>query len=164
MEWKELETLKIKTETELKNKLFEAVRDNNISEVEKALSLRADVNSADNDDWTLLICACWRGYTDIVKLLIKHGADVNLIDCDGNTALINACWNGHIDIAKLLIEYGADINIRYRSGQTALDILKEKYPAKYKRWMEQNIKKQRETKLRLEDSTDRQNIQPDWNI
>ena len=121
MEWKELETLKIKTETELKNKLFEAVWNNNISEVEKALSLRANVNTVDKYGNTALIWAVSYGNTDIAKLLIEHGADINAVLGYGDyTALILACFRGNTDIAKLLLEHNADANVKDHRGMTAL--------------------------------------------
>ena len=76
------------TQEELNKKLLDAVRINNISEVEEAMSLGADVNSADDNGetaLTVLMEACEYGHTDIVKLLLKSGAGSNISNNDGDT-------------------------------------------------------------------------------
>jgi len=56
---------------------------------------------------TALIEASEKGYTEIVKLLLKAGADVNAEDGDGRTALILAKEQGYIEIVDLLKKAGA---------------------------------------------------------
>jgi hypothetical protein len=68
------------TQNELNEKLFDAAYNNNIYQVEKTLSLGADVNTSDENGITVLMWACWHGNTDIARLLIEHGADVNRQD------------------------------------------------------------------------------------
>jgi len=70
---------------------------------------------------TPLIWAAYRGYAEIVKLLLDAGADFNERDDDGQTALIGAAISGHAEIVKLLIEKGADVNIEDKYNKTALD-------------------------------------------
>ena len=73
-----------------------------------------------HDGRTALMIAAENGYTDIVKLLLKHGANVNVqnnhggikraIINYGRTALIIAVENDHTEIVKLLLEHGANVN------------------------------------------------------
>lgn len=104
----------------LNKKLLNAVYTDNMGGVEEALSLGADVNAADDDGWTPLIYAAYRGNTDITILLLKYRTNINAVDKYGNTALMTVCWRGNTDMVKLLLRYGADINIVSNDGNTAL--------------------------------------------
>jgi len=104
----------------LNKKLLDAVYTDNMGGVEEALSLGADVNAADDDGWTPLIYAAYRGNTDITILLLKYRTNINAVDKYGNTALMTVCWRGNTDMVKLLLRYGADINIVSNDGNTAL--------------------------------------------
>jgi ankyrin repeat-rich membrane spanning protein len=48
--------------------------------VKQLLEKGADVNVEDNNDWTALMWAAYKGHTGIVKALIDRGADVNAKD------------------------------------------------------------------------------------
>jgi len=63
-----------------------------------------DVNTQDEHGHTLLILASFRGYTEIVKLLLEKGGMNIDIDSSlyGATALTLANAFGHNEIAKLL--------------------------------------------------------------
>jgi uncharacterized protein len=71
---------------------------------------------------TLLTYAASKGYTDIIRVLLKYGADIEQIDYMGLTALIWAVDNGHIDTVRfLLANEGVEIGyINYRMVRTAL--------------------------------------------
>ncbi|MDX1917018.1 MAG: ankyrin repeat domain-containing protein [Rickettsiaceae bacterium] len=69
---------------------------------------------------TALICAAYRGYTEMTELLLKSGADVNAADRYGKTALIEAAYNGYNEITRLLLNSGANFNAADRYGTTAL--------------------------------------------
>ena len=51
--------------------------------------------------------ASWRGYLDVVKLLINLGADISI---DNNDAIITASRQGRLSMVELLIELGADVH------------------------------------------------------
>ncbi len=108
------------TQEELNDKLLDAVYKNDIAGVKEVLSLGADVNSADAENWTSLMNAAWYGYTDVGRLLIEHNADINAADKYGQTALIHACEYGYTDIVRLLLEHGADTNAANECGNTSL--------------------------------------------
>jgi len=67
-----------------------------------------------------LRAAAWKGFTDIVRLLLDNGVDVNSISDDAGTALVLATNEGHDEVAQLLIERGANVNIKGKYGASAL--------------------------------------------
>jgi ankyrin repeat protein len=91
--------------------------------VKRLLKAKADVNAGDpaNGGMTTLLCACWYGHLDVVKLLFAHGADVNTASDSGSTALQIACGQGHVVVANMLLtERGADVDTANIGGGTAL--------------------------------------------
>jgi uncharacterized protein len=56
---------------------------------------------------TPLMAACYKGYSDIVHLLVDSGADVNGKDSTGDTALRIASRGGYSRIVELLKKAGA---------------------------------------------------------
>lgn len=91
---------------------------------------QVQVDTADCNGSTALMCAVERGCTNIVKLLLEHGADINLCytrdiqNYQDTTPKLNAlsiaAQRGHIKIVKLLFEHGATVNDRDGQGWTAL--------------------------------------------
>ena len=79
------------------------------------------VDCIDRMGQTALGWCCYRGKTDMVKLLVDNGADVNHQDDDGRTPLHWAARKGHLAIVALLLEEGADVNVRsLAKGETPL--------------------------------------------
>ena len=115
-------------------KLFSAIAENKLEAVGKmvnpsffGLMKGADVNGSQASGWTPLMLASYKGYKEIVELLIAKGADVNARDDNGKTALLEALNPMHRElekndkeIAKLLIAKGADVNAKNNNGQTPL--------------------------------------------
>ena len=80
-----------------------AVNFSNTYTVKLLLGGGDDVNVRDKyDGKTALIKAAYRGYTDIVKLLLAARADVSAWDKDGRPALIYVTQKGHTEIVDLL--------------------------------------------------------------
>lgn len=77
-----------------------------------ALEKGAAIDYRDQWDYTALSIAAKKGYSDMVRLLIKHGASVNLTDSQNEyvLALKDAIGNHQINIVKLLIENGVTVN------------------------------------------------------
>lgn len=100
--------------------LFNAIKEKDIAKVDYIIKNGANVNSKNDEDWTVLMEASCINSIEIIKLLIKAGADVNAYDESGWTALMEATNNKNIDILKVLIESGANVNFKADNGWTAL--------------------------------------------
>jgi ankyrin repeat protein len=68
-----------------------------------------DVNA--KFDWrgTPLHAASYKGYMDVVRVLLDHGANVNTTD--KRIPLHSAYLGGHLEIMQLLLEHGADVDL-----------------------------------------------------
>jgi ankyrin repeat protein len=102
--------------------LMRAVKSNNVAQVAKLIEQGAEVSRADANGDSPLIMAAYKGYTEIVKLLLEAGADVAALDPGMKaTALHAAAYAGHVEAARLLIAHGIDINAQGPyNGNTAL--------------------------------------------
>ena len=81
-----------------------------------------NLNYQDFGGRTALHCACERGLTDLVALLIKIGINVNLPNYEGNTALHLAAIKNHEAIIGLLLETHADFRCQNINEKTAFDL------------------------------------------
>lgn len=96
-------------------------------EMVSLLSHHADIETTDMYGWRALHVACYRGHTDIVRILIEAGANVNAVTPAWNngdsgpsrlsqgtpwmgTSLHLAAMGGHVDIVKLLLENNVDVH------------------------------------------------------
>ena len=104
------------TQDELNQKLFEAVENENITEIKSLLNQGANVNVREKDGQTPLHYAAYLNNINIAKLLIDSGADVNVQDEDGWAPLRWAVRAENFDLVKLLIENGADVNVQDKDG------------------------------------------------
>ena len=50
--------------------------------------------------------AAWRGFVDVLNVLIQNGAKMNAVEEINGNALQYAASNGHADVAKVLIRNG----------------------------------------------------------
>jgi len=112
--------------------LLQAIRNNDLNSVNKLLkgslfSKGADVNLITGFPGLLpLGLACYRGYKDIIELLITKGADINKQDGVGRTPINNAAEEGHKDIVEFLIKINADINLENNLRESPLTIASKK--------------------------------------
>jgi ankyrin repeat protein len=65
--------------------LLEAAQENNLPEVERLLSVRADVNAKGSGGWTPLHGASSEGHVQVVKKLVEHRVDLEAKDNEGDT-------------------------------------------------------------------------------
>ena len=102
--------------------LMKAVNKNDISLVQKLIQEGANVSELDANQDAPLVIAAYKGYNEIVKLLLASGADVTAVDPGMKaTALHAAAYAGRTEAAKLLIEHNIDINKQGPyNGYTAL--------------------------------------------
>jgi ankyrin repeat protein len=92
-----------------------ACMDGRIETVNYLIEHGASVTNA-----TASLCwAAWRGYSNIVALLVAKGVPVNQSAGELGTPLQKAIDGGFVNIAALLIKHGADIN-KSEGGSTLL--------------------------------------------
>lgn len=70
---------------------------------------KVDINKRDKNK-TPLTAACFKGFSEIVQLLVEARADIDLQDAS-HTPLTAACENGHLSVVVILIKKGADVNL-----------------------------------------------------
>lgn len=85
-------------------------------EIPKKLS----IDTQNEEDDTLLLCAVYNNYTEIASQLIEAKASPNLINNDGDTALICASNNGNMEIVTQLIDAKASLNDQNNDGDSAM--------------------------------------------
>ena len=102
--------------------LMDAVNHNDAAAVTKLIAQGVNVSELDANQDAPLVIAAYKGYTDIVKLLLEAGADVTAVDPGMKaTALHAAAYAGRAEAAKLLIGYQIDIDKQGPyNGYTAL--------------------------------------------
>jgi ankyrin repeat protein len=83
--------------------LIEAARENNLPEVERLLSVGANVNANDRFGKTPLIVASIQGHLQVCQALREHGADIEAKYIQGNTPLHCACHNDHLPVVNELL-------------------------------------------------------------
>ena len=80
-----------------------------MNQIEELLNSGADINTSDNNNFTLLMTFVQKGDLEIVKTLLSNGANVNIQDLASMSALDYAIKFKQLEIAKLLVKNGADI-------------------------------------------------------
>ncbi|XP_030554338.1 uncharacterized protein LOC115757988 [Drosophila novamexicana] len=81
------------------------------------LSKGAVINVSDKYGLTPFMFACRRGYTNVVRLLIKE-VSFDAIDNQGCTPIFHAIENNHADIVKLLVDAGVNASLANNKGYT----------------------------------------------
>ena len=102
--------------------IFDAIKNNNLEQLQKAINDGADVNKADNEGATPLYVAAYKGHLEVVQHLLENGADVNKSTNGGFTPLYIAAQQGYLEVVKLLLDNGAEINKANSNGDTPLYI------------------------------------------
>lgn len=102
--------------------LMTAVKNNNSAVVQQLIQNGANVDELDANLDAPLIIAAYKGYTNIVRLLLEAGADVAALDPGMKaTALHAAAYAGNTEAAKLLVQYHVEIDKQGpKNGYTAL--------------------------------------------
>lgn len=152
------------TKEELNKKLIYTSARGNTEQVRELLDAGADIDIQDKFGRTALMLSAAYGRADTVKLLLDAGADIDRPSKYGWGALHYAAAWGHTGVMELLIQAGADVDIKDSNSRTALDILKEKHPQEYDKWISDTSRKLRKKNLKREDSTRTYCCTPDYDI
>lgn len=97
---------------------------NQLAIVEYLINNNVDINYI-SQEGSALLGACYKGNTELTKLLLENGADVNTVSPQKTSALIFAVQSRNIKLLELLLDYNADRSIVDINGFTALDYAKK---------------------------------------
>lgn len=104
--------------------LEEAVARNDVIEVDRLISLKADINSKDCNGETPLHKAAFanRDYSHqtVIYLLLKNCADVNAQNEQGETPLHKSISKSNPQVVELLLNFHAYVDAKDNYGRTAL--------------------------------------------
>lgn len=96
--------------------LLRAARLDDAHGLKCCLAQGAEVNGRDQNGWTPLHRAAFKGGIECVKVLLNHGAQVDVVDDAGYTPLHCAVEAGHVQVALLLVAHGARANVKSLEG------------------------------------------------
>lgn len=101
--------------------IMTAIDSGYVDQVRDILQNNPDLlNLKDDDAFTPLNRASYKGQTEIVRLLLEKGADAAIGDNENSQPIHNAAVAGHVNVLEILLESGVDIDTRDANGNTAL--------------------------------------------
>ena len=68
-----------------------------------------DIDEGGPEGSTALMAASFKGFAQIVSILLQRGANVSMVNDHGDAALHMAAQRGHVPVAKMLVKAGADV-------------------------------------------------------
>lgn len=74
----------------------------------------------DSPEGPVLLAAAYKGYNDLLTLLLPYKPDINAANELGTTALMYAVMRGNEEMVMLLLKSGANKAAQEKSGRTAL--------------------------------------------
>lgn len=100
--------------------VFDIARKGTLDQAKEILKANPKAFNVQNEDgFSPLILACYRGNNEVAKFLIENEIDINSTSGMG-TALMAAVVKKNVEIVKLLLEKKANPNIADANGTTAL--------------------------------------------
>ena len=100
--------------------IFDIARGGTLDDLKELVANNPDViNTLNQDGYSPLILACYKGNYEVASYLIMNVKDINYTNAMG-TALMAATVKNDIPIVKLLLENKANPNIPDEKGTTAL--------------------------------------------
>ncbi|KAL6214786.1 hypothetical protein ACLB2K_014218 [Fragaria x ananassa] len=96
--------------------LLRAARLDDVHGLKSCLAEGAEVNVRDQNGWTPLHRAAFKGRIECVKVLLNHGAQLDVVDNAGYMPLHCAVEAGHVQVALLLVAHGARANVKSLEG------------------------------------------------
>ena len=122
----------VKENVDLDKQLLNASKNDDLEKVKELISKGADIETKDNDDYTPLNIASYKGHLEIVKYLVEQGADIESKDNDGDTPLDcekDNIWS-RLDVQELLMEQDPmNISLLKKHDIPIHPELKNKYPS-----------------------------------
>jgi hypothetical protein len=105
--------------------LLKAIRSGRLADVQAALAAGAPAELADGqgDPGLPMGIACFMGFGDIVRELVKHGGKVNLGDNRLPTSPLSmALRGGRTEVFRTLVELGAEVPTGMSGGLTEQEL------------------------------------------
>ncbi len=100
--------------------IYDIARSGTVAEVKELMKQNPDIiNQINENGFSPLILACYRGNTEVAKYLIDHVKDVNYKSRQG-TALSGLSVKYNKDLVTYLLNKNADPNIADETGSTPL--------------------------------------------
>ena len=100
--------------------IFDIARNGTVTEVQELMKQNPDViNQTNENGFSPLILACYRGNVEVAQFLIDHVKDVNYKSDEG-TALSGLSVKYNKDLVERLLKKNADPNIADTTGYTPL--------------------------------------------
>ncbi|KAL1550234.1 protein VAPYRIN-LIKE-like [Salvia divinorum] len=107
---------------QLGDMLQRAARLDDVHAMKSCLAQGAKVNGLDQNGWSPLHRAAFKGHLESVRLLVSHGARVDSVDGSGYTPLLRAVEAGHVEVAMYLLSHGAKASLKSLSGVVKFDL------------------------------------------
>lgn len=105
--------------------LYEAIKQGNVAEVRKEISLGTPLDAADVLGRSPLHLCAQYNQIEIARLVLEAGTDVDPIGPRRSTPLHLAAEASHRDMVALLLEYGSDFRCENDLGHTAEHVAKD---------------------------------------
>lgn len=100
--------------------VFDVARKGTIEEAKQILKANPKAfNVVNEEGFSPLTLACYRGNNEVAKLIIENGGDINHKSSSG-TPLMACIVKGNNDMISFLLLKNADVNLTDESGITAL--------------------------------------------
>lgn len=112
--------------------LLKAIRSGRLADVQAALAAGATVELADGqgDPGLPMGIACFMGFVDIVRELVRHGALVNLGDNSLPTSPLSmAMRGGRSEVFRALVELGAAVPAGMTGGLSEQELMLAQWKA-----------------------------------
>ncbi|QOD38396.1 ankyrin repeat domain-containing protein [Candidatus Wolbachia massiliensis] len=107
---------------EVDQELFDAVRQDNLSKVQRCVDRGADIYAKSANGNKALHTAAFNGHKNVVEFFLNRGLSINDPGCNGFTPLHLAAEAGHLEVTEFLIAKKADIYARNADGSNALHV------------------------------------------
>ncbi|MFC6268453.1 ankyrin repeat domain-containing protein [Frigoriflavimonas asaccharolytica] len=100
--------------------VFDVARNGTVAEMQALMDINNDtINTKNNNGFSPLLLACYRGNTDVAEFLIDHVKNIDEMSPEG-TALVASIFKGDQKLSELLLKKGANPDVQNGEGITAL--------------------------------------------
>lgn len=97
--------------------IFDAILLGDNDKIERAVLDGFDVNTRDDEGFSLLANACYKNNKRLVKFLIAHGADIKGVTASGNGVFHIACRHASPEIIDMFLSRGLKVDRRTRENK-----------------------------------------------